>query len=195
MDDGRPPSQAPEPPAAPSPPPWHRPTYPVEVAPSGARKGVEKISYTHDGMIDHILANPAISQGELAHIYGYSTSWVCQIMASDAFQARMYERREEIVDPAVRLTMKERFDALVLRSMEILQEKLNRPSDKVSDQLVLQTLGLSSKAAGYGARLETPPQAPVNVHLHLEAMADNLTALLRRKKAEALPAIDVPPSS
>ena len=144
-------------------------------------------------MIDHLIANPTISQGELALVYGYSPGWVCQIMASDAFQARMHERREQIVDPAVRATMKERFDALVLRSLEILQEKLAKPSDKVGDQLVLQTLGLASKAAGYGARIEASPQSPVNVHLHLEAMADNLTQLLRRKKAEALPVIDVPP--
>lgn len=181
--------------AAPSPQPWQRPIYPVEVYPSGARQGVEKVSYTHDGMIDHMLANPGVSQGELALIYGYSTSWVCQIMSSDAFQARLHERREQITDPTIRATMKERFDALVLRSMEILQEKLNKPSDKVADQLVLQTLGLASKAAGYGARIETPPASPVSVHVHLEAMADNLTQLLRRRKAEALSVIDVPPSS
>lgn len=192
------PQAASDPPSAaePSPPqPWDRPTYPVNVYPSGARQGVEKVSYTHDGMIDHMIANPAISQGELALIYGYSASWICQIMSSDAFQARLHERREQITDPAIRATMKERFDALVLRSLEILQDKLNRPSDKVADQLVLQTLGLASKAAGYGARIETAPVSPVNVHVHLESMADNLTQLLRRKKVEALPVIDVPASS
>ena len=93
-----------------SPPPWQRPTYPVDLHPSGTRIGVEKISYTHDGMIDHILANPGISQGELGYIYGYSAGWISQIMASDAFQARMHERREAIIDPAIRLSMKERFE-------------------------------------------------------------------------------------
>ena len=189
------PSSAPADPSATAPAPsnpWDRPSYPVDVYPSGARAGVSKLSYTHDSMVDHLIANPMISQGELGLIYGYSASWISQILASDAFQARLHERREEIVDPTVRATMKERFDALVLRSLEILQEKLNKPSDKVGDQLVLQTLGLASRAAGYGARIEAAPASPVNVHVHLESMAENLTQLLRRKKAESQ-AIDVLP--
>jgi hypothetical protein len=167
------------------------PIYPNEFWPSGARRGINQVRYTHDDMVDTIVANPVISQNELAARYGYTASWVSQIITSDAFQARLHERREELTDPTIRATMKERFEALIMRSIEILNEKLNKPSDKVSDQLVLQTLGLASRSAGYGARVETPSPAPVNVHLHLNEMAGNLTQLLRREKAkvEILPEV------
>lgn len=157
-----------------------------EFWPSGAHRGICKVQYTHDDMINTILTNPVISQGEIAARYGYTAGWVSQIISSDAFQARMHERREEIIDPILKATMKERFDALILRSMEILMEKLEKPSDKVSDQLVLQTLGLASRAGGYGVRAEAPPANPVNVHLHLESMAGNLVQLLRKEKDKAI---------
>lgn len=148
------------------------------------RPALKKISYTHDGMIDLIIANPAISQGRLASHFGYSASWVSTIIASDAFQSRLAERSQELVDPTIRASVKERFEGLVLRSMEILQEKLNKPADQIPDQLALRALEISTRAAGYGAKVDTPPISPVTVELHLEALGDNLTRLLQRRKVE-----------
>lgn len=166
--------------------------FPRHVYPSGATGGIEKVQYTHDSMIDHLIANPTISQQDLAAIYGYTPNWVSQVISSDAFQARMHERREQIVDPTIRLTMKERFDSIIRRSMEILEEKLNKTPDKVSDQLVLQAMGLATRAAGYGARVDVAPPAQVNVNVYLEEHAGNLTRLLRREKNAALAPIENP---
>lgn len=151
--------------------------------PSGAARGVQKVSYTHDGMIDLIIANPAILQNDLARQFGYSPSWVCQIIASDSFQARLAERTKELVDPTIRLTIEERFKALILRSLEILKEKLDRPTGDIPDNLALRTFELASRAAGYGARVEQT-NVQVNLETHLDDMGDRLTKLLVRKKSE-----------
>ena len=167
--------------------------FPVNYTSGGNRMGIEKVQYTHDSMIDHLIANPTISQGELAAIYGYTPSWVSQVISSDAFQARMHERREQIADPTIRATMKERFDGVIRRSLEILEHKLNKDADRVPDQLVLQAMGLASRAAGYGARMESAPAPQVNVSVYLEEHAGNLTRLLRREKTAALEPIEVAP--
>lgn len=153
--------------------------------PSGAARGVQKISYTHDAMIDLIIANPAISQNQLALHFGYSASWVSQVIACDAFQARLAERTKDLVDPTIRATVEDRFKALVLRSLDILREKLDKPSEAIADNLALRTLELSSRALGYGARQDPTPPAAVNVSVHLENLGGNLVQLLRKKKAEA----------
>lgn len=153
--------------------------------PSGVSKGIAKVSYTHDSMIDLILANPTISQNQLAAHYGYSATWVSQIISSDAFQARLAERASSLIDPTIRATVEDRFRGLVYRSLEILSEKLEKPSHQIPDNLALRTLELSSRALGYGARDQTPPTAPVEMHVHLENLGQNLTQLLHRRKAEA----------
>ena len=62
-----------------------------------------KIRYSHDGMIDMIVAEPWISQNELALRFGYTASWVSTIMTSDAFKAKLELRKDEIVDPVLRM--------------------------------------------------------------------------------------------
>lgn len=153
-----------------------------------APKGIAKLRYTHDAMVDLIIANPAISQNDLAARFGYSASWVSQVIASDAFQTRLAERSEELVDPTIRATVKDRFEALVLRSLDILRQKLDRPTADIPDQLALRTLDIASRAAGYGAKVEAT-KVEVNVHQNLEVLGENLVRLLHRKKVEV---IDVP---
>mgnify|MGYP003429802526 CR=1 FL=1 len=158
---------------------------------SGANRGITKVSYSHDAMIDFIIADPTITQNALATKFGYTAGWVSQIIASDAFQARLAERTGELVDPTIRATVEEKFRGIVIRSLEILKEKLDRPTAQIPDNLALRSIELSSRALGYGARDSQPAVPPVSMHIHLEDLGNNLTKLLQRKKAEHfLPALD-----
>tara|TARA_R110000868_G_scaffold304180_5_gene564714 strand:- start:64 stop:570 length:507 start_codon:yes stop_codon:yes gene_type:complete len=122
---------------------------------------VAKLSYSHKDMIDVIIAQPGISQGELAARYGYSQSWICNVMASDAWKSALAARREEVLDPQLKLTVDERFRALTTRSLERLMEKLDAP--QVSDQTVLRAVELGAKAMGVGGN--AAPPAPTSDHL------------------------------
>lgn len=152
--------------------------------PSGAARGVGKVHYTHSAMIDQIIANPCISQNQLASYFGYTAGWVSQIISSDAFQAQLAARTGELVDPILQTSIEARFKGLVSRSLEILAEKLNGPSANIPDNLALRALELSSRALGYGARPEA--KIEVNVTNHLDQLGENLVGLLKRKKMEAL---------
>jgi hypothetical protein len=123
-------------------------TQPLQGTSSGANS-IARVKYTHDAMIDLIIADPSIKQGALARHFGYTEAWVSRIFASDAFQARLAQRKEELVNPAISASIETRMNGLVIQSMEILAEKLEATR---SPDLAAKVFELSTKAAGYGAR-------------------------------------------
>jgi hypothetical protein len=141
---------------------------------------IQKLRYTHEAMIDILIAEPWVSQNELADRFGMSASWVSTIICSDLFQSQLAERRDQLVDPELRLSIKTQMEGLHARSMEILRHKLNRLPDDVPDQLALQVAKVMSQGLGMGA----PKVSISETHVHLEELGQNLVGLLRRRKAE-----------
>lgn len=141
---------------------------------AGAKDVVAKMRYSHDDMIDFIIANPGVSQNSVAARYGYSVGWVSRVMSSDAWQSKMASRRGELVDPVLVATIDERFKALTNRSLDRLMEKLEAP--QVSDQVVLRAVELGAKAIGVGGNA-APAALPQD---HLAALATRLIELQSR---------------
>jgi len=134
---------------------------------------LQKVRYTHKDMIDYIISNPTVSQGQIAARYGYTQSWISNILASDAFQEAMAGRREEIIDPELKASIEERFRALVIQSLARLQEKLNAP--QVSDLVAIRCAELGAKALGVGGH--QAPRPPENSQDRLERLAARLITL------------------
>lgn len=140
---------------------------------------IAKISYTHDAMIDLIIGNPWISQTELAAHFGYTQGWISQVLASDAFQHRMADRKEKVLDPAIKASFEERLRGLAIQSHKILMEKLDKPAHLVPDALALKGLEMASKALGYGASVHVVPVVPQPPHERLGALKGRLVGLVR----------------
>lgn len=167
---------------------------PLEGLPSSSpntalpRVPVAKLSYNHEAMIDILIREPWISQNELADRFGMSASWISTIICSDLFQSKLAERREALVDPEIRMSIKTQFEGLLSRSLEVLRAKMDASPDKIADQLALQTAKMTSQSLGMGVR-----ESKINsteVHVHLEELGNNLVGLLRRRKADAGRIID-----
>lgn len=126
------------------------------------RRGIAKVRYSHDAMIDLLVQDPAIRQNDLAVIFDRSPAWISQIINSDAFQARLEERRGELVDPIIRQTIEERIRALAQVSLDKLMERVVSPLAP-TDDFLLRTTELSLRAAGYGARVGGPGGGSTNV--------------------------------
>ncbi len=120
-----------------------------------------KVRYSHVDMIDYIIANPGVTQRDVAKRYGYTEGWVSNVMASDAWQAQMALRRNELVDPVLAATLEERFRGITMLSLEKLRAKLEAPV--VSDNVVLRAVELGAKSLGLGSH--APPPAPEADHL------------------------------
>ena len=153
----------------------------AEMSP-GNREAIQitKIRYSHDAMIDILVENPWVHQNQLAAHFGYSPAWISTVMATDLFKAKLAERREQLIDPELRASLKERFEAVVTKSLRVLQEKLEAPT--VPDNLVLRAVELGAKALGLGGN--APPPAPTYAPDHLNNLAGRLLALQARTRGE-----------
>jgi len=150
----------------------------AEKQPPGGAGPPAKLRYTHEAVIDMILADPGIRQGKLAAMFGYTQGWLSTVMGSDAFKAKLAERRGELVDPVLALSIEERFRGVVEKSLEVLQEKLSQPALGVPDQLALRAAELGAKALGLGGNQPAPiVMVPQD---HLEGLAGRLLALQSR---------------
>ena len=147
---------------------------------------IQKLNYSHEAMVDLIVANPMITQNELAAVFGYTPAWISTIMASDAFKERLAGRRGEMVDPVVLATVEDRFEALAQRSLEVLQEKLAMPAASVPDQLALQAAGLAARGMGKGGFGSSASQVNVQVNVdakeRLARVAERISTLVRETR-------------
>lgn len=130
---------------------------------------IAKLRYTHDAVIDEILADPSISQGELAGRFGYTQSWMSIIINSDAFKEKLAERRGELVDPRIQASISERLDAVARRALDKLLDKLDSPNPIKNMELVAMaklgvgeapSRGLNLTQNNYVVNLPPPAASP-----------------------------------
>jgi hypothetical protein len=110
---------------------------------------VQKMNYSHEKLIDALIANPRVTQRQLAGMFGYSEGWLSQIVRSDGFRELYESRRKELVDPTILESLENRFAALTSRSIDILLEDLDM---RANPEVALKALSISAQAQGYGAR-------------------------------------------
>lgn len=128
--------------------PWMRRSEPLQGTASAA-KAIARVRYTHDSMIDMLIANPALSQNEIAEAYGFTTAWVSRVMNSDAFQARLAARKADIVDPALVMSIEEKLRTVASKGLDKLIDHLHFGA---KPEFVLEATNVAVKALGYGAR-------------------------------------------
>jgi hypothetical protein len=148
-------------------------------------RGIQRVKYSHDAMIDLILQRPGITQNEVALYLGYSVGWTSSIMNSDAFQARLAERKTELVDPVIVKTIEERMETLAHQSLEIVQKKLQATENP---DLAIKALELSTKALGMGARQQNITQQN-NYVVALPPKAESESAWAKQSKGELIDAV------
>jgi hypothetical protein len=152
---------------------------------SVSRPQIDKVRYTHNAMVDLLITNPGISQDRIAQYFGYSPSWVCTILASDAFQVQLARRRHELIDPSIAATIEERFKALAETSVNKLIEHINRPMVNVDPEILIKAAALGAKALGIGGNAAAKTVV-ISSDERLQALSGRLTGLLRKQNEEII---------
>lgn len=140
------------------------------------------MNYSHEALVDLLLANPAATNLELGLVFGRSKEWVGLVKSSGMFREAYAKRASEISDPVLQATIEQRLDMLASRSLEVLNEKLSRPAQDIPDNLALQAAALGAKGLGVGgfsSKPAPPPELPVVGRI--ERLADRLLNLNRPK--------------
>jgi len=149
------------------------------------------LRYSPALFVDLIINNPDYSSKQLGEIFGKPQSWVAQVLASANFQSALDPRRAEVLNPEYAMTLEERFRGLTIRSLNILQDKMEA-GKVLPDMTVLKIAELGIKALGMGqkaAEKAAPEEAPKNSS---EMVADRImAAMAKRKAAEQGDAVDV----
>lgn len=118
---------------------------------------VDKVGYSHDKIIDALIAEPRVTQRQLAGLFGYTEGWLSRVMSSDSFKMRVAARRAEIIDPQIVASVEDRFKMLAVRGLEVLQEKLDEPASLISENLALKAVEIGAKGlavGGFGAKVQ-----------------------------------------
>ena len=87
--------------------------------------------YSHDELIDEIIRDPRATRYELARRFGRGHAWIGQVMSSNMFQARLAERRAEILDPVLVATVEERLEAVARAATDVLLEAQLTPDQAI----------------------------------------------------------------
>jgi DNA-binding MarR family transcriptional regulator len=146
---------------------------------------IASVRYTHDAIIDTILENPGVSQGDLSRMFGYTQSWMSIIINSDAFQERLAERKGELVDPRITASLEERAESVARLALDRLMDEIERPGPKKIQDLV------AAAKIGLGDRMVKNPSVQNN-NLYVVALpppAETTSAWM--EKAQGRPKIDV----
>lgn len=160
---------------------------------SGHSARIEKVNYSHDAMIDMIVADPGITQNRLAEMFGYSVGWVSRVIGSDAFQAALSERRKEIADPFLIASIEERMKGLAMQSIDVLVKKLESATPDAN--LALKGLDIATKALGFGARDRGPANVQNNFVVALPGKVENAADWARKYSPEPRQIVDAIPIS
>lgn len=87
-----------------------------------------KLSSTHEMLMNWLLMNPEKSLQECADHFGYTQSWVSQIIHSDLFQHALKEKQERVF-----IRVADGIPAKLRRNADIALEKLSGQLEKSED--------------------------------------------------------------
>ena len=108
-----------------------------------------RVHYSHEAMIDVLLAEPTITQRELAKRFDRSENWISIVIGSDSFQAALAKRRDDLMNPEVIATIEERLTGLAHQSLQVIAENLEKTRNI---DVAFKAIDISTKALGFGAR-------------------------------------------
>lgn len=145
-------------------------------------------------MIDEIIANPAISQGELARRFGRTQPWISQVINCDAFRERLAQRKSEVVDPVLLASLEERIRGAVDMSLQVIMKHMELGVQTgMGVNAAIRVLEHGSRALGYGAKSNQPAVVVQNYvalvppkSLSAEAWVENHSPAPPLKTIEAL---------
>ena len=128
----------------------------------------QPLRYRYEAIIDYMLANPHLTQGQIADLIGCTQGWLSQVISSNGFQARYAERRHALSQEQERLLSHKIYDMASKASDRVIAE-LDKGED-CDAGFALDAATRALRAIGMGAppskqgqeTLPAPPAGDVN---------------------------------
>ena len=154
---------------------------------------LERISHTHDMVMNWMLENPHRKLMDCAAYFGYTQAWLSTMIHTDAFQAKLKEKQADVFS-AVAADIPLRLAGLAGMAISKLEDELEKSNN---GEFILDSFDKILHRAGYAPSKAAPSMAVQNNYLTVGA--DALAAAresmrpraLEEKVVEALPEAQV----
>lgn len=155
---------------------------------------LNRLSITHEAIMDWLLTNPGKGQmKKCADHFGFTQAWLSSIVWSDAFQAKLRDKKEFLFGQTV-VSIRDQVNGVAQRALERLGEKIEYTEDvkvltDVSDKLLHRL--------GYAPKVDQNPGVqnniqnnyfPVSPALLAQARENSKKGDLQHESSHALPA-------
>lgn len=145
-----------------------------------AENQIEKMRLSHHAIIDLMIANPWMTQVEVAQASGYSANWVSILINSDVFKSEVNRRRKEM-DSAITNVMASDIQTDItanLRSMALagITKTSNLIASSTNLDQVANATEFALKSLGYGEAKKSvePPQQNITVNIDQRSIPQQL---------------------
>jgi len=148
---------------------------------------IQKVSHTHDQIMNWLIANPEKSNRECADYFGYTQTWLSSVIHSDAFQAKFKERQDAVFSGVMRDTTT-KLAGLADLVTEQLAEQLEKNQDK---DFTLDAFDKIMHRSGYAPNSSRNPVQPLqqqqnNFFISKDILAD-ARAVMQQQLAPPAP--------
>jgi hypothetical protein len=124
----------------------------------------QKFRYWYDGIIDLLLADPTLSQKEIAQRMGRHAVTIGMVMNSDLFRAR-YEQRRLAQSTALQEKINDRIAGVAITSLELVKEQLDTKRTSVPLAELADVADKALSRLGYGGKTAAGPASVVQVNV------------------------------
>lgn len=143
---------------------------------------VGRQAYTPLAMVSLMLARPDYSHAQLCAHFARPASWLASVLASEAFQKALDPVRDQIADPTLAASLKERYQALAIRTSNVMMDKLDSPD--ATDFMVLKSGEIAMKALGLGQKHTEAPPPPAAPVVQQESLAERLMKMMDERERQ-----------
>lgn len=147
-----------------------------------------RLSITHEAVMDWLLCNPGRGQmRDCAEHFGFTRAWLSSMVWSDAFQAKLADKKEELFAASV-IPVREQINGIALRAMDRLAEKIEETED---GKFLLDTADKMLHKLGYAPKVDLAPGVTSNTQNNYYGVDAGLLAQAREnaKKGGGTPSL------
>jgi hypothetical protein len=132
-----------------------------------------------DELVQWLVEHPWASHAQIGAAFGKNAAWFASVLVTERFLQALEPHREEVQNPHVTSSMEQRFQALLIRSMDVVQTKMS-----VGGGDALLAAKIFTKALGYGGLgYKVPPPKEEEKVVTLEDLASRLTGMVAVRNA------------
>jgi hypothetical protein len=159
---------------------------------------IQRMSHTHEMVINWLVLNPQKSLRECADHFGYTQPWLSQLIHSDIFQANLRQRQMEVA-ARVSASIPEKLQAVADIALEKLGDAIAKSEDP---DFILDAADRALHRMGYApASARNPAGSPSQIgavqnqtNVFVLGQDDLAQARELMRAAGQLPSLGVPPA-